>query len=133
VSRDIVLLLFLAACSTPAAPPGEPGAAPLAAAAPRAAVASVVVLELQESCACTQERQRASRAAFDATIAARPAKVPLTVIHMDVEPEKARVYQDLREPVVSPAYYLLDASGLLVALLQGEITGEQFASALGAS
>ena len=125
----IPLLLLLAACST--APPAPPPTAPSAAEAPRAAVAGVVVLELKESCRCTEERQAASRAAFDAALATRTAKPPLTVVQMDVEPEKARVYQDMREPVVSPAYYLLDASGLLVTLLQGEITTDQFAAALG--
>jgi len=76
-------------------------------------------------------RQKAARTAFDATVATRTTKPPLTVVQMDVEPEKARVWQDMQEPVVSPAYYLLDASGLLVTLLQGEVTGEQFAAALG--
>ena len=109
--------------ATPAAQPAAP--------APRAAVASVVVLELKESCPCTQRRQQESGAAFDAALAARTTKPPLTVIQMDVEPDKAQFYKDMQEPVVSPAYYLLDAAGSLVTFLQGEITEDQFRSAIG--
>jgi hypothetical protein len=127
----LLSLLILAACSTPAASPPATPAAQAVTQAPRAAVSSVVVLELKASCPCTQTRQQESRAAFDATLAARATKPPLTVIHMDVESEKAQFYQDMHEPVVSPAYYFLDAAGGLVTFLQGDITGEQFQAALG--
>ncbi|MFH1462922.1 MAG: hypothetical protein ABIO70_00845 [Pseudomonadota bacterium] len=131
--RALLLLpLALIACGGAVPPLNATPAAPPAAEAPRAAVQSVVVLELKESCACTQKRQVDSRAAFDATLAARATKPPLTVIQMDVEPEQAQLYKDMSEPVVAPAYYFLDSAGQLVTFLQGELAAEDFTAALGA-
>ena len=127
----LLLPLALLACGSAVPSSAATSAAQPAAQAPRAAVASVVVLELKESCPCTQRRQQDSRAAFDAALATRATKPPLTVIQMDVEPNKAQFYKDMQEPVVSPAYYFLDAAGSLVTFLQGDITGEQFHSAIG--
>jgi hypothetical protein len=126
-----LIVLVLAACGSAKPSSVATSAPPPAVEVPRAAVSSVVVLELKASCPCTQTRQKESRAAFDATLAARATKPSLTVIHMDVESEKAQFYQDMHEPVVSPAYYFLDAAGGLVTFLQGDITGEQFQAALG--
>jgi hypothetical protein len=131
VIHAFLLLLALLACGSAVPSTAATSAAAPAAETPRAAVASVVSLELKESCPCTQKRQQDSRAAFDAILAALPTKPPLTVIQIDVEPEKAQSYKDMQEPVVSPAYYFLDSSGLLVTFLQGEITEEQFRDAMG--
>lgn len=132
--RRLAVLCLLAACSTsagptPAGPPSD-GTAP-AQQAPQAAVASVVILETKECCACTDKRQKDARAAFDAELARLPVKPPVTVIFVDTQPDEARPWRDLQEPVVTPAYYLLDGAGLLVTFLQGEVTGPQFAQVLG--
>jgi len=137
-------IVLTMACSSAAAPDPQASAAPGTAASlvattaetqqqvPRAAVASVVILEKQECCACTDKRQKDSRAAFDAELAKRSVKPPVTVIHVDTEAAKAQVYEDMQAPVTTPAYYFLDAAGLMVTFLQGELTGEQIAGALGA-
>jgi hypothetical protein len=143
MNRLFLVFFLLTACSSTAAPgpatvsQGAVAPSPTATAetqqqAPRAAVASVVILEKKECCACTDKRQKDARAAFDAEIAKRAAKPPVTVVYIDTEPEKAQAYKDMQTPVTTPAYYFLDAAGLFVTFLQGEITGEQMAGALGA-
>jgi hypothetical protein len=143
MKRLFLALFLLSACSSTSAPASgasRPGAAvpiPAAAAetqqqAPRAAVASVVILEKKECCACTGKRQNDARAAFDAEVARREVKPPVTLVFVDTEPAKAQVYQDMQAPVATPAYYFLDAAGSMVSFLQGEITGDQMAAALGA-
>jgi len=136
--RPLLLLGLLAACASVAGPDATPGAAtaPALAAdaaqqAPRAAVASVVILEKKECCACTDRRQKDSRAAFDAEVAKRTVKPPVTVIYMDTELDRARLYLDMQTPVVTPAYYFLDAAGKMATFLQGEITADQLAGVLG--
>ena len=47
------------------------------------------------------------------------------MVHTDTEAEKARVYQAMQEPDSTPAYYFLDASGGLVAVLAGMISEDQ--------
>lgn len=141
---SILAILFTLACSSTAAPTTQVAVASGAAAnpagtataiqesAPRAAIASVVILEKQACCACTDKRQKDSRVLFDAELAKRAVKPPVTVLHVDTEAEKVQVYTDMQAPVTTPAYYFLDAAGQMVTLLQGELTAQQIAGALGA-
>jgi hypothetical protein len=127
------LFLLLVGCGTAAPDPAPPAADGTATqVAPREAVASVVIMEMHDGCACTKGRQLASRAEFDAALAKLAVKPPVTVVYYDTEVEKAQPYWDMAQPVAMPGYYLLDASGGLVEMLQGQILQADFTGALGA-
>jgi hypothetical protein len=137
----LLVLLPVTACSTGASPTPAVSASGAAASpapvvdaaqkAPRAAVDAITVLELKQCCACTSKRQQDARAVLDAELAKRSVKPKVTVVYMDAEAEKALEYKAMREPMVTPALYFLDASGEMVSFLQGELTAEQIAEALG--
>jgi hypothetical protein len=48
-----------------------------------------------------------------------------------VDDAKVETYQKLGAIMVAPAIYLLDSSGKLIEMLQGEITVEQILIAIG--
>lgn len=127
------LALLLAACTSQADPGAGaevPPAVPAAAEAPRAAIATVVVLEQKSCCACTDTRQKTSRAVFDAALAETGEQPAVRVVYLDEDPEGAKPWRALREPVAAPAYYFLDAEGNLVAFLQGELARDPVVGAL---
>ncbi|MBN1335657.1 MAG: hypothetical protein JXB39_06825 [Deltaproteobacteria bacterium] len=134
LGRRLVLAvaLLLAACASQAGPgvAERPPTDPVAAEAPRAAVASVVILEQKQCCACTQSRQRESRAVFDAALAELAEKPEVRVVYLDEDPAGAKPWRALREPVAAPAYYFLDGDGGLLAFLQGALGEAQVAEAL---
>jgi hypothetical protein len=135
-----ILALALAVACAPdaeAPKPADPGktaaktdAAAKAPGAPAAAgIAKIVFVDQAEACDCTTKRIAASWAALSSVVG-DPPSIAVERIHLDTEPEKADVYEDLRPLVVPPGIYFLDDKEAVVELLQGEVTAEQIAAVL---
>lgn len=93
------------------------------------AVARIVFVDQQQSCACTRERIDKSWKALTDVVGFPP--VPdVERIHLDSQPEKAAAYQKQRPIMVPPALYFFDEQNKLVQMLQGEVTSEQVRATL---
>ena len=121
-----------AAASTCAPGPGACVAAAPAAAAPTtrpARAARLVFIDLEKSCPCTQRRVASSWKALTAVLG-RPPSIPLDRFHLDTQAAQADPYVDKRPIMVAPGLYVLDGSGNIIDLLQGEITEAQIRGAI---
>ena len=94
------------------------------------AVARIVFIDKENCCQCTQDRIDASWAALQAALAGRASPVPVERVHVDTQPELAAQYRNKQAFMALPAVYLLDGSGNVVELLQGELTHAQVSAAL---
>jgi hypothetical protein len=120
-----------AAASTCAPGPGAcVAAAPAAAPTTRPArAARLVFVDLEKSCPCTQRRVASSWKALTAVLG-RPPSIPLDRFHLDTQAAQADPYVDRRPIMVAPGLYVLDGSGNIIDLLQGEITEAQIRGAI---
>jgi hypothetical protein len=114
--------------------PSRPGATctgPNSAAA-AAAVTKIVFVGKEHACDCTRARVDAAWAVLQKALGATP-KVPVERLQIDTEGDKVAPYRQQRALMALPAIYFLNAKGEVVELLQGEVTAEQVAKALGAT
>ena len=93
-------------------------------------VAKIVFIGQKEACECTRKRVDGSLAALEEALAGR-TDIPVEKLNLDVDEAKVEAYQKLGAIMVAPAVYLLDSSGKLIEMLQGEITVEQILIAIG--
>ena len=108
----------------------EPGVSDASCApAATAAVARVVFIDKENACQCTQKRVDAAWTVLQGALAARK-DVSVERIHIDTEMTRAEPYRRMRPMMALPAMYFLDGSGVLVELLQGEVTSAQVAGVL---
>ena len=128
----LAALVVTAGCGRSA---GEsPGAAPSSSAAttesaPSSSVARIVFVDQEQACDCTMTRIETSWAALQAVVG-EGSGVPVERVHRDTQEQQADQYRLLRPMVTVPGIYLLDESGAVVELLQGEVTEEQLRRAL---
>ena len=103
-----------------------------AAAAPsaRSKLARIVFVDKQQCCQCTQSRIDASWSSLQGALAGRDGVLPVERLHVDTQAALVEKYRDQRPFMVIPAIYLLDGSGKVVELLQGELTQAQVSAAL---
>jgi hypothetical protein len=132
-----MIVVAAVACRSSGAKPesSEPSAASAAASAPAAPsaqmkLARIAFLDKQKCCQCTQGRIDASWTALQAALAGRQDALPVERIHVDTQPDQAAKYRSQQPFVAIPAIYLLDRSGNVVQLLQGELTQAQLSAAL---
>jgi len=92
--------------------------------------ARIVFVDKAKCCQCAQDRIDASWAALQAALAGRESAVPVERIHVDTQPKLAAQYRNQRAFMALPAIYLLDGSGTIVELFQGESTQAQLSAAL---
>ena len=110
-----------------------PSAATSAAAAASSAqtkLARIVFVDKENCCQCTRDRIDASWTALQAALAGRKGAVPVERVHVDTQPKLTGEYRSKQPFVALPAIYLLDGSGNVVELLQGELTQAQLSAAL---
>jgi len=122
----MALLLGLALCACgqgQAAAPVEPESST------KAAVVTIVFLDLEECCECTRERIAGTWAELHKALEGAP-EVSVERIHQDSQEEQAKPYLAMRALMVAPGLYFLDADGGLVEMLQGELTEDQIAALL---
>lgn len=134
------LVMLLTALSTgcrsespstaPTAPAVSQAAAPGKTEAPTSNVAKIVFVGQKDACECTRERVAGSWAALEKALSGR-TDIAVEKIDLDVEKAKAAAYQKLGAIMVVPAIYVLDSSGALIEMLQGEIASDQILVAIG--
>lgn len=110
----------------------EQGATKVTAAetAPSKKVSKIVFIGKQNACDCTRKRVDNSFAALQKAITGRK-DIAVEQLQVDVDEAGVEQYEKLRPIMVLPAIYLLDGSGKLVDMQQGEVTAEQLAKAIG--
>lgn len=122
----------LGACSRPvdAAPaPPSLGSATSATSASHARVERIAFVDQEEACECTHRRIDDSWAALQAGMK-QSREVPVQRIHRDTQPIDVGPLQAKRKFVAVPAIFLLDGSGEVIDMLQGEVTDKEIATAL---
>lgn len=126
VAMVLVQALGIAGCG--AKGDGTKSAAPKA---PEGAkVAKIVVLEQESGCECALARQEVTWTNLQAALEGLEERPEVDVIHLDVEPDAAQPFQDMKAVMVVPALYFLDKDGALVAVEQGELTADAITALL---
>ena len=92
-------------------------------------VARIVFIGKQDACDCTRARIDGSFAALQSALGGRE-EIPVERLRVDVDEQRVATYREMRSIMVLPAIYLLGGSGELTEMLQGEITAEQFLTAI---
>ena len=88
-------------------------------------VAKIVFVGQKQACPCTRKRIDGSWAALQAAAGARK-HIPIERIYMDTDEVEVEPYEKMRAIMVLPAIYLLDGSGKLLDMVQGEVTTDNF-------
>ena len=125
------LLALTGACSRVEASPSPSATAGPSAASPGAqgAVQSIAFVDQEEACDCTHKRIDDTWAALQ-TAMKQSRQVPVQRIHRDTQPNDLAPLLAKRKIVTVPAVYLLDGSGEVIDLMQGELTDKELAAAL---
>jgi len=93
-------------------------------------VARIVFVGKKNACECTRKRVDDSFAALQTVLEGR-SEIAVQRLQVDVDEAGVKQYRELRPIMVLPAIYLLEASGALIDVLQGEVTVEQLEKATG--
>jgi thioredoxin-related protein len=88
-----------------------------------------VFVDQEEACECTRKRIDDSWAALQAAMK-QSREVPVQRIHRDTQPVDVEPLSAKRKFVAVPAIFLLDGSGDVIDMLQGEVTDKEVATAL---
>lgn len=107
----------------------EQPAAPASSAAPQSSVAMILFVGQEQACACTRARIDTGWAALEQARRATP-NVPVERLQADTDEEKVEAYRRQKPMLTAPAVYLVDAKGVVLDMLQGELTAAQVSSAL---
>lgn len=83
----------------------------------------------QDACDCTRKRVDDGWAALQSAMK-QSREVPVERVHHDTQPIDVAPLQAKRKFVAVPAIFLLDASGEVIDMLQGEVTDKELATAL---
>ncbi|MBI5533293.1 MAG: hypothetical protein HY898_11290 [Deltaproteobacteria bacterium] len=126
-----VLLLALAGCSrtVDATPSPSSSTASPAASTARPTVARIAFVDQEEACECTRKRINESWAALQAAMK-QSREVPVQRIHRDTQPVDVAPLSAKRAFIAVPAIFLLDGSGEVIDMLQGEVTDKELIPAL---
>jgi hypothetical protein len=106
-----------------------PGTSGLGSTAKQGRIARLVFIDLEKSCPCTKRRIASSWKAL-AAVLGTPPSIPLDRFHLDTQDAKAEPFLDKRPLVAAPGLYVLDRSGNIIDLLQGDITEAQIRGAI---
>jgi len=121
------LVLLGVGCQQPAAAaPEKPPAAKVS----KSKIAKIVFIGKQDACDCTRKRVDDAYAELQSALASHK-DITVERIRVDTDSAQVEPYRKLRAIMVLPAIYLLDKSGKLVEMLQGEVKSEQVKKVLG--
>jgi hypothetical protein len=87
-------------------------------------VVKIVFVGQADACECTLQRIHNGWGALKRALGTPPA-VPVVRLQIDADAAKVDSYIRQRPILVIPAVYFLDENGVIVELLQGEITESQ--------
>lgn len=120
-------------CNQKAAAAGSPeqsqSAQPTSAAPSKPAVARLAFLDKAEACECTQKTINKGWGALQAALGSGNP-LPVDRIHIDTQADQAAPLLAQRKIVAVPALYVLDASGNVLEMFQGEIEEAEVRKAL---
>ncbi len=121
------LAILTASCGQEVAAPGQAATDTTAPASQSSNtnVARIVFVDQKQACDCTRKRIDGSWAALQAALGAHK-DIPVERIHMDTDQSRVEPYEEMRAIMVLPAIYLLDVSGKLLDMVQGEVTTDNF-------
>jgi hypothetical protein len=137
IRSAVVAVAATVACRSSEVKP-EPSAASSTSAATAAAPVSsaqtpltrIVFVDQEKCCQCTRDRIEGSWAALQAALAGRGNSIPVARVHVDTQPQLAAEYRAKRPFLALPAVYLLDGSGNVLELLQGELSQAELSAAM---
>ncbi len=133
VFLGLALSLVTIGCNNPSnAATGQANAAQTRAASSPAAmkVARVVFVGKEHACECTRKTVDAGWAALQKALGT-PARLPVEQLQIDTEGAKVEPYRNQKPMMALPAIYFVDSRNVVLELLQGEVTADQIANALG--
>jgi len=128
---SLALVLAMAACERNKTTPPPPVTATSTSALSKspATIAKIVFIDKEHACDCTRQRTEDTWAALQAALGT-PASLPVERLHGDTQSAQAGAYTAAKPLMVPPGIYFVDASNVVVDMLQGEITTEQIAAVL---
>ena len=94
-----------------------------------AGVASVVFIDKEAPCPCTDKRIKSSWKALQSALKVRK-DIPVTRIHYDTETPRAERINALKPLMVIPGIYFMTGQGRVLALLQGEVKLDEITAVL---
>ena len=92
-------------------------------------VTRIVFVGKEHACDCTRKTVDDGWAALQKVLGT-PAKLPVERLQVDTEADKVAPYRQQKPIMALPAIYFIDAKGVVMELLQGEVTTEQVAGVL---
>jgi len=92
-------------------------------------VAKIVFVGKENACECTRKRVDAGWDALQKALGT-PPKLPVVKLQIDTQSSSVDPYKEQQAMVALPAIYFVDAQGLVLELLQGDITKAQVADTL---
>ncbi len=93
-------------------------------------LARIVFVDQEKCCACTRKRIDTSWKALTAVLGAKPS-IRVERYHLDTQEMQAEEFLSKKPIVAAPGIYFLDKAGVLIDLLQGEVSEAQIRTALG--
>ncbi|MEK7704206.1 MAG: hypothetical protein AAB426_04550, partial [Myxococcota bacterium] len=93
-------------------------------------VTKIIFVGKEHACDCTRKSVDAGWAALQKVLGT-PAKVPVERLQIDTQGEKVMFYRQQRPMMALPAIYFVDGKGVVLGLLQGEVSVAQIAAELG--
>lgn len=122
----ITLLLAAAACN-PSSAANVSQEASSSAAITKAT--KVIFVGKEHPCDCTRKSIDAGWAALQKVLGT-PAKLPVERLQIDTQGDKVAPYQTQKPMMALPAIYFVDGKGVVLGLLQGEVSEAQIAASL---
>lgn len=101
------------------------------ASAPKASPARLVFVDREDACDCTKARTDTSWSALQAVLG-EDSDLPVERLHSDTQEAAVAPYRTQQAFVALPALYVVDDAGKVIAMLQGELSREAIAGAIGA-
>jgi hypothetical protein len=94
-----------------------------------AGVATIVFIDKEDPCPCTEKRIKSSWKALQSALKDRK-DIRVTRIHYDTEAPRAEHYTALKPLMVIPGIYFVNGQGKVLALLQGEVKLDEITAVL---
>ena len=95
----------------------------------KASTKKIVFVGQKESCPCTRKRIDKSWGVLQKFLAGSK-EIPVQRLQLDVDKEESDRYDDMRSIMVAPGIFFMNEEGMLVEMIQGEVTESQIAAVL---
>ena len=89
----------------------------------------IIFVGKEKACDCTRKTVDSGWAALQEALG-KPAKLPVERLKIDTQAEKVEPYRKQQPIITLPAIYFVDSKGMVLQLLQGEVTVGQLRTAI---